>query len=172
MGEFVAFAAQAGIFFLFTPVCLIARYGGRALDLRKADVERRAVMRQYGIDRVDWQHAGEVTLDERGETRMPDLPAAPGLRRLDFVGPFPGLHAVTMNAASNLRALATDRRPGRQFADDDMKAHLKLGGTILVSYIDTIGSGAGGVDLSDIAHRRQVLDFMRQGAEIELARAA
>ncbi|HJR89665.1 MAG TPA: hypothetical protein VJ782_05840, partial [Aeromicrobium sp.] len=64
MGEFVAFATQAGIFFLFTPFCLIARYGGRAIDLRKADAERRAVMRAYGIDRVDWQSAGDVVLDD------------------------------------------------------------------------------------------------------------
>jgi hypothetical protein len=172
MGEFIGFAAQAGIFFLFTPFCLIARYGGRAIDLRKADAERRAVMRQYGIDRVDWQHAGEVTIDESGRTRMPDLPAAPGLRRLDFVGPFPGLHAVTINAAGNLHALATDRGPGRQFADDDMQAHLKLGGVITVSYIDTVTSHTGVLDLADTTRRRQVLDFMRQGAEIELARAA
>ncbi|HUQ00786.1 MAG TPA: hypothetical protein VM093_10045 [Aeromicrobium sp.] len=172
MGEFVGFAAQAGIFFLFTPFCLLAQYGGRALDLRKAAVERRAVMRQYGIGDLAWQPAGEVTLDASGEPRMPTLPAAPGLRRLDFVGPFPGFHAVTINAASNLQGLASDRRPGRQFADDDMKAHLKIGGTIRVSYIDTVASSAGVLDLADLDRRRQVLDFMRQGAEIELARAA
>jgi len=172
MGEFIGFAAQAGVFFLFTPFCLIARYGGRALDLRKADHDRRAVMREYGIEQVAWQPAGEVTLDDVGETRMPDLPAAPGLRRLDFLGPFPGLHYVTINASCDLHALATDRRPGRQFADDDMKAHLKLGGVIAVSYIDTIPSRDGMFDLRDGARRRQVLDFMRQGAEIELARAA
>lgn len=172
MGEFIGFAAQAGIFFLFTPFCLIARYGGRALDLRKAAAERRAVMRAYGIDDVAWQPAGEVTLDARGEPRMPALPAAPGLRRLDFVGPFPGFHAVTINSARNLGALATDRRPGRQFADDDMKAHLKLGGVITVSYIDTVSSQAGVLDLADTERRRQLLDFMRQGAELELAHAA
>jgi hypothetical protein len=172
MGEFIGFAAQAGVFFLFTPFCLIARYGGRALDLRKADAERRAVMRQYGIEQVEWRPAGEVTLDDFGETRMPELPMAPGLRRLDFLGPFPGLHSVTINASFDLHALATDRRPGRQFADDDMKAHLKLGGAILVSYIDTVAARDGLMDLADGARRRQVLDFMRQGAEIELARAA
>jgi hypothetical protein len=139
--------------------------------LRKAAAERRAVMREYGIDDVEWQPAGEVTLDDSGQTRMPDLPDAPGLRRLDFVGPFPGLHAVTINGAGNLHALATDRRPGWQFADDDMKAHLKLGGVINVSYIDAVASRVG-LDLSDRTQRRQLLDFMRQGAELELARAA
>ena len=44
MGELLTLAAQAGIFFLFTPLCLIARYGGRAIDLHKADIERRAAM--------------------------------------------------------------------------------------------------------------------------------
>lgn len=171
MGEFIGFAAQAGIFFLFTPFCLIAKYGGRAIDLHKAAAERRAVMREYGIDDVEWQFAGEVTLTDSGETRMPELPHGPGLRRLDFVGPFPGLHAVTISGAGNLHALATDRRPGWQFADDDMKAHLKLGGVINVSYIAAVTSHAG-LDLSDQTHRRQLLDFMRQGAELELARAA
>lgn len=172
MGEFIGFAAQAGIFFLFTPLCLFARYGGRALDLRKADAERRAVMRTYGIDRVEWQPAGDVEIDDHGQTRMPDLPAAPGLRRLEFVGPYPGLRSVTINGARDLHRLASDRSPGRQFADDDMLAHLKLGGIIHVSYIDSIDSRDGSFDLADLAHRRQAVDFMRQGAEIELARAA
>jgi hypothetical protein len=172
MGEFIGFAAQAGVFFLFTPFCLIARYGGRALDLRKADAERRAVMREYGIEDVEWQFAGEVALDDNGEPQMPDLPAAPGLRRLEFVGPYPGLRCVTINGSRDLHALARDRRPGRQFADDDMKAHLKLGGVIKVSYIDAIRSRDGQFDLADFTHRRQAIDFMRQGAEIELARAA
>ena len=45
MGELVTLATQVGIFFLFTPACLIARYGGRAIDLRRANAERRAIMR-------------------------------------------------------------------------------------------------------------------------------
>ncbi len=172
MGEFVAFATQAGIFFLFTPFCLIARYGGRAIDLRKADAERRAVMRTYGIDRVDWQSAGDVVLDDHGKLRMPDLPAAPGIRRLEFLGPRPGLRHVTITGTVNLRALSTEWRPGRQFADDDMTAHLKAGGTIAVTYIDHIASRDGAFDLTDRAHRLQAVDFMRQEAEIESARAA
>jgi hypothetical protein len=171
MGGFIGFAAQAGIFFLFTPLCLIARYGGRALDLRRADSERRAVMRAYGIDGVEWQPAGEAMLDASGALHMPELPAAPGLRRLEFLGPYPGLRYVTINASANLYGLAADRRPGRQFADDDMIGHLKLGGVIKVSYIDTIRSGDGLFDLADQTRRRQALDLMRQGAEIELARA-
>lgn len=172
MGEFIAFAAQAGIFFLFTPLCLIARFGGRAIDLRKADAERRATMRTYGIDDVAWQLAGEVKLDDRGELRMPQLPAAPGIRRLEFLGPYPGLRQVTITGTVNLYALANDWRPGRQFADDDMKGHLKTGGVIRVSYIDQIASRQGGFDLADATHRLQAVDFMRQGAEIEAARAA
>ncbi|MFL6089353.1 MAG: hypothetical protein ACJ71Z_04340 [Aeromicrobium sp.] len=172
MGEFIGFAAQAGIFFLFTPFCLIAKYGGRALDLRKADADRRAAMREYGIEHVEWRSAGDVTIDDAGEPRLPELPAAPGLRRLEFVGPQPGLRSVEINGAGDLLALARDRGPGRQFALDDMKAHLTLGGVIHVSYIDTINSRDGLFDLADRTHRRHALDFMRQGAEIELARAA
>ena len=172
MGEVVAFAAQAGIFFLFTPFCLIARYGGRAIDLRKADAERRAAMRAYGIERVGWQPAGEAALDEAGRMRMPYLPATPGIRRLEFVGPQPGLRYVTITGTADLRALSTDWRPGRQFADDDMAAHLKSGGTIVVSYIDRITSRNGDFDLGDRARRVLAVDFMRQEAEVEAARAA
>ncbi|HJR89827.1 MAG TPA: hypothetical protein VJ782_06695 [Aeromicrobium sp.] len=172
MGEFVAFAAQAGIFFLFTPVCLIARYGGRAIDLRKADAERRVAMRRYGIGDAAWQSAGEVVLDDFGNLRLPRLPAAPGLRRLEFIGPYPGLFEVTITGTANLEALSSERRPGWQFADDDMKAHLKSGGVIQVSFIDHIASPEGSFDLADRARRLQAVDIMRQDAAIQAARAA
>lgn len=172
MGELVTLATQAGIFFLFTPLCLIARYGGRAIDLRKADAERRATMRMYGIDGLAWELAGEAMLDDGGNLRMPRLPASPGLRRLEFIGPHPGLREVTITGAADLHTLSSERRPGWQFADDDMKAHLKLGGTIRVSFIDRIPSREGVFDLADRAQRLQAVDLMRQEAQIELARAA
>jgi hypothetical protein len=172
MGELVTLAAQAGIFFLFTPLCLIARYGGRAIDLRKAAAERRATMRMYGVDGVAWEPAGEAALDDFGNLHLPRLPAAPGLRRLEFTGPYPGMREVTITGAANLQALSAERRPGWQFADDDMRAHLKVGGVIHVSYIDTITSRDGAFDLADRMHRQQAVDFMRQEAQIEAARAA
>lgn len=172
MGELVTLAAQAGIFFLFTPLCLIARYGGRAIDLHKADAERRATMRMHGIDDVAWEPAGEATLDDFGNLRLPRLPVAPGLRRLEFIGPYPGLREVTITGAANLHALSSERRPGWHFADDDMKAHLKLGGVIKVSFIDRIVSREGAFDLADRSHRLQAVDLMRQDAQIEAARAA
>lgn len=172
MGELVTFAAQAGIFFLFTPLCLFARYGGRAIDLRKASAERRATMRMYGIDGLAWELAGEAMLDDFGNLRMPRLPATPGLRRLEFIGPYPGLRDVTITGAANLCALSSERRPGWQFADDDMKAHLKQGGIIRVSFIDRIASREGVFDLADRAQRLQAVDLMRQEAQIESARAA
>lgn len=172
MGDFLAFAAQAGIFFLFTPFCLIARYGGRAIDLHKAASERRATMRACGIDRLEWLWAGDMSVDEQGVLRSPVLPESPGLRRLEFVGPYPGLRQVHITGTANLYALATEHRPGRQFADDDMVAHLKLGGAIGVSFIDIVESRDGLFDLADRAQRDQVVDFMRQEAEIQAARAA
>jgi len=172
MGEFVTFAAQAGIFFLFTPFCLIARYGGRAIDLHKADAERRATMRRCGIDGVAWQPAGEATLDDFGHVRLPRLPAAPGLRRLEFIGPYPGLREVTITGSADLRGLSSERRPGWHFADDDMKAHLKAGGVIRVSFIDRVPLRDGVLDLADRAQRLQVVDLMRQDAAIQAARAA
>jgi hypothetical protein len=172
MGEFVAFATQAGIFFLFTPFCLIARYGGRAIDLRKADAERRATMRTYGIDTVEWKPAGEVTLDDAGMLRMPTLPASPGIRRMEFLSPHSVHREVTITGTVNLHALMSERRPGWQFAHDDMKAHLKLGGVIRVSYIDRIDARTGVFDLADRASRIQAVDLMRQEAEIQAARAA
>jgi hypothetical protein len=172
MGELITFATQAGIFFLFTPLCLIARYGGRAIDLHKADIERRAAMRMCGIDDLAWEPAGEATLDDFGNLRLPSLPDAPGLRRLEFLGPFPGLREVTITGSANLRALSAERRLGWQFADDDMKAHLKSGGTIRVSFIDHVASQAGVFDLADRAHRLQAVDLMRQEAELEAARTA
>jgi hypothetical protein len=172
MGELVTFATQAGIFFLFTPFCLIARYGGRAIDLRKADAERRATMRTYGIDDVAWEPAGEATIDDSGNLRLPPLPPAPGLRRLEFIGPYPGLREVTITAAADLQGLSFERRPGWRFADDDMKAHLKSGGTIRVSFIDRIASRTGVFDLADRSLRLQLVDLMRQDAQIEAARAA
>jgi hypothetical protein len=172
MGELMTLAAQAGIFFLFTPLCLIARYGGRANDLRKAAAERRATMRMHGIDGVAWELAGEATLDDFGNLRLPRLPAAPGLRRLEFIGPYPGLREVTITGAANLHALSSERRPGWHFADDDMKAHLKAGGVIRVSFIDRIASREGVFDLADLSRRVQAVDLMRQEAQIEAARAA
>ena len=172
MGELVAFAAQAGIFFLFTPVCLIARYGGRALDLRKADAERRATMRMCGIDRVAWQPAGEAVLDDFGNLQLPRLPVAPGLRRLEFLGPGTGQREVMITGTANLHALSSQRRPGWQFAEDDMKAHLKSDGVIRVSYVDRIAAREGAFDLADRTHRLQAVDLMRQEAAIEVARAA
>ena len=172
MGEFVAFAAQAGIFFLFTPLCLIARYGGRAIDLRKADAERRATMRMYGIDALVWEPAGQAMLDDFGNLRLPRLPAVPGLRRMEFIGPYPGLREVTITGAANLHTLSLERPPGWQFAEDDMKAHLKLGGVINVSYIDTIASRQGVFDLADRSQRLRAVDLMRHEAQIEAARAA
>ena len=172
MGELVTLAAQAGIFFLFTPLCLMARYGGRAIDLRKAAAERRATMRMHGIDGVAWAPAGEATLDDFGNLRLPRLPAAAGLRRLEFIGPHPGMREVTITGAANLQALSAERRPGWQFANDDMRAHLKLGGVIHVSYIDTITSRDGVFDLGDRTYRLQAVDVMRQEAQIEAARAA
>ena len=172
MGELVTLAAQAGIFFLFTPLCLVARYGGRAIDLRKAAAERRATMRMHGIDGVAWESAGEATLDDFGNLRLPRLPAAAGLRRLEFIGPHPGMREVTITGATNLQALSAERRPGWQFADDDMKAQLKAGGIIRVSFIDRIVSSEGVFDLADRMHRQQAVDFMRQEAQIEAARAA
>ena len=172
MGEVVAFAAQAGIFFLFTPFCLIARYGGRALDLRKADADRRAAMRAHGIDTLDWSPAGEATLDDAGIVRMPTLPAVPGIRRLEFLGPHSAHREVTITGTVNLRALTSERRPGWQFAHDDMKAHLKAGGVIRVSYIDRIATRQGDYDLADRPSRIQAVDLMRQEAQIEAARAA
>ena len=70
MGELLTLGTQVGIFFLFTPACLIARYGGRAIDRRKANAERRATMRTYGIDDVAWQTAGDVTVDDFGNYRI------------------------------------------------------------------------------------------------------
>lgn len=172
MGELVTFAAQAGIFFLFTPLCLLARHGGRAIDLRKASAERRATMRTYGIDDLAWEPAGEATLDDFGNLRLPRLPSAPGVRRLEFIGPHPGLREVTITGAANLHALSAERRPGWQFAEDDMKAHLKSGGIIRVSFIDRVASQDGVFDLADRSRRLQAVDLMRQEAELEAARAA
>lgn len=172
MGELVAFGTQIGIFFLFTPFCLIARYGGRAIDLRRANAERRATMRMYGIEDVAWQTAGDVTVDDFGNLGLPHLPAGPGLRRIEFLGPYPGMREVTITGAMNLEALSSERRPGWQFADDDMRAHLKLGGLIRVSFIDRVASRDGVFDLADRACRLQAVDLMRQQAQIEAARAA
>jgi hypothetical protein len=168
MGEFEGLAAQILIFFLFTPFCLIARYGGRALDRRYARAACRASMREYGIDEVEWHEAGTVVVED-GEVRMPDLPDAPGLRRLEFVGPFPGLRSVTITGSGNLHRLTVEPRPGRQFADDDMRAHVNFGGTINVSYIDSVASSRGVFDLADRLSRRRVVDLMRQQAELEVA---
>ena len=172
MGELVTFATQAGIFFLFTPFCLIARWGGRAIDLRRAEAERRAAMRACGFGDVAWQPAGLARLDDFGNLRLPRLPASPGLRRLEFLGPHPGLREVMITGAANLHALSSEPRPGWQFADDDMKAHLKSGGAIRVSYIDRVTSREGAFDLADRSQRMQAVDLMRQEAAIEAARAA
>lgn len=172
MGEFVTLAAQVGIFFLFTPLSLLARYGGRAVDLRKADAERRATMRECGIDAVEWKSAGAVVLDDGGVLRMPDLPDAPGIRRLEFTAPHWNHSDVTITGAASLRSLSSERRPGWQFAHDDMKAHLTTGGIIRVSYIDRIDARAGVFELADRAARLQVVDLMRQEAQIQAARAA
>jgi len=168
MGEFVGLAAQVLIFFIFTPFCLVARYGGRALDVRHARAECRAAMREYGIDHVEWHDAGDVSV-ENGELRMPALPDAPGLRRLEFVGPYPGLRSITITGTGSLHRLSVEPRPGRQFADDDMKAHVKVGGTIHVSYLDQVASTSGSFDLADRTNRRRVVDLMRQQAELETA---
>jgi len=168
MGEFVGFAAQILVFFIFTPFCLIARHGGHALDVRHARAECRAAMRAYGIDHVEWHDAGEVAVED-GELRMPDLPDAPGVRRLDFIGPYPGLRSVTITGAQSLHRLTVEPRPGRQFADDDMVAHVTVGGAIQVSYIDEVASNAGVYDLADRTNRIRVVDLMRQQAELEVA---
>ena len=161
-------AAQVLVFFIFTPFCLIARHGGHALDVRHARAECRATMREYGIDHVEWQEAGEVAVEE-GELRMPDLPDRPGVRRLEFVGPYPGLRSVTITGARSLHRLSVEPRPGRQFADDDMVAHVRVGGAINVSYIDAVASSAGVYDLADRTNRVRVVDLMRQQAELEMA---
>lgn len=168
MGELEGLAAQILIFFLFTPLCLIARYGGRALDRHAARVECRATMREFGIDDVEWRDAGSVEFED-GELRMPDLPDAPGVRRLEFVGPYPGLRAVTITGSGNLHRLTVEPHPGRQFADDDMRAHVRVGGTINVSYIDAVASSRGEFDLADQLNRRRVVDLMRQQADLEVA---
>ena len=168
MGEFVGLAAQVLVFFIFTPFCLIARHGGHALDVRAARAECRATMRAYGIDHVDWRDAGEVAVED-GELRMPELPDTPGVRRLEFVGPYPGLRSVTITGARSLHRLSVGPRPGRQFADDDMKAHLLVGGTINVSYLDAVATNAGAYDLADRTNRFRVVDLMRQQAELEVA---
>jgi hypothetical protein len=168
MGEFVGFAAQVLVFFIFTPFCLIARHGGHALDVRHARAECRAVMRECGIDHVEWQEAGEVLVED-GALKMPDLPDAPGVRRLEFVGPYPGLRSVTITGAQSLHRLTADPRPGRQFADDDMVAHVTVGGVIHVSYIDEVAAVAGVYDLADRTNRVRVVDLMRQQAELEVA---
>jgi len=168
MGDFVGFAAQVLVFFIFTPFCLIARHGGHALDVRAARAACRATMREYGIDDVRWRDAGEVAV-EAGELRMPDLPDAPGVRRLEFVGPYPGLRSVTITGAQSLHRLTVEPRPGRQFADDDMVAHVTVGGVIHVSYIDAVDSRAGAYDLADRTNRIRVVDLMRQQAELEVA---
>jgi hypothetical protein len=168
MSELQGLAAQILVFFLFTPFCLIARYGGRALDLRHARAECRAAMRACGIDHVDWHVVGEIAV-ENGELRMPDLPDAPGVRRLEFVGPHPGLRSVTITGAPSLHRLTVEHRPGRQFADDDMLAHVSVGGIINVSYLDRIASGSGLFDLADHANRLRVVDLMRRQADLEVA---
>ena len=172
MGELVTLAAQAGIFFLFTPFCLIARYGGRAIDLHKADAERRAAMRACGIDAVDWTLAGDAWLGDDGTVLLPDLPAVPGLRRLEFLSERSTRGEVTITGTANLQALSSERRPGWQFAHGDMKAHLASGGVVRVSYIDRIDARAGAFDLADRSARMQAVDLMRQDAAIQAARAA
>jgi hypothetical protein len=168
MGEFEGLAAQILIFFLFTPFCLIARYGGRALDRRHVRAECRATMREYGIDEVEWHPVGCVEVDG-GQLRLPDLPETPGLRRLEFVGPYPGDRSITITGSGNLHRLMVEPRPGRQFADDDMRAHVQVGGTIHVSYIDRVDSRQGALDLADLLNRRRVVDLMRQQADLEVA---
>ena len=79
---------------------------------------------------------------------------------------------MTITGTANLHTLSVERRPGWQFADDDMKAHLKSGGTIRVSFIDRVASQAGVFDLADRSRRLQAVDLMRQEAELEAARAA
>jgi hypothetical protein len=168
MDEFVGIAAQVLVFFIFTPFCLIARYGGRALDARHARAECRATMRAYGIDHVEWHEAGEVGLED-GELRMPELPDAPGVRRLEFVGPYPGLRSVTITGTGNLHRLSVEPHPGRQFADDDMRAHVQVGGIINVSYIDSVDCTTGTFDLADRTNLHRVVDLMRQQAELDAA---
>jgi hypothetical protein len=53
-----------------------------------------------------------------------------------------------------------------------MKAHLKSGGIIRVSFMDWVASQAGVFDLADRSRRLQAVDLMRQEAELEAARAA
>ena len=48
MGEFIGFAAQAGIFFLFTPFCLIAKYGGSYFALASYNAGESRVDRWTG----------------------------------------------------------------------------------------------------------------------------
>lgn len=161
-------AAQVLIFFIFTPFCLLARYGGRALDVRHARAECRAAMRDCGISRVEWRVAGTVGVAD-GELQMPDLPDAPGVRRLEFVGPLPGDRSVTIVGTSSLHRLSVEPRPGRQFADDDMRAHVRVGGIINVSYLDAVVTVAGDYDLANRANRHRVVDLMRREAELEAA---
>jgi len=168
MGEFVGFAAQILVFFIFTPFCLIARYGGHALDVRYARAECRAAMRAYGIDHVEGHDAGCVELED-GELRMPALPDAPGVRRLEFIGPYPGLRSITITGTQSLHRLSVEPRPGRQFADDDMKAHVQVGGAINVSYLDLVPTTTGLYDLGDRTNRVRMVDLMRQQAELEVA---
>jgi hypothetical protein len=173
MRDLITFGSQVMVLFLFTPVCILARYAGQAVDLRRANAERQASMREFGIDHVEWRAAGEVTLDETGSLRMPDLPAVPGLRRLEFVGGlYAGTRSVSITGTRDLHELTCGHRPGRQFADDDTRSHLRSGGTIRVSYIDAIASRDGEFDLSDGVKRRRVVDFMRREVEIEAGRAA
>jgi hypothetical protein len=50
-----------------------------------------------------------------------------------------------------------------------MKAHLLVGGTINVSYLDAVATSAGAYDLADRTNRFRVVDLMRQQAELEVA---
>jgi hypothetical protein len=169
MGEFVGFAAQILIFFAFTPVFVLSVVGGRVLDRRRADRNRRETMQRLGIETVTWRPAGQVTL-AGSDLAMPELPAVPGLQRLEFLGPRRGQRHVTIAGAADLLGLWRNAPVGRRFAEHDMRSHLRLGGTVDVSYVDSITSREGLFDLADETNRQRAVAVLRQEAEIEAAR--
>lgn len=119
------------------------------------------------MDGNTWTCAGDATLAPDGSLVLPELPAIPGIYRMDLLAP-DGIHTVGLNEMPDISEATTVETAEDRAMLADMGAQIRKGYTIRFSYLDTFNASVAGgrpLELNTKNRRETVMSLVNRRAE-------
>lgn len=121
------------------------------------EAESVAALDALIVDGASWCHAGDASVDD-GALHLPQVPAVPGIRRLDIS--YGDQYEVSIASGEDLRSTLALEGPDDEAYAQQLSSLVEAGGTVRVSYLDSLTVAGRTIPLDSEQLRRSLVDAL------------